>query len=160
METEPQTIPWQLLKMDGRDSYLESESEYAARLLQVLAESGIDPGQILIAGIDAEPIERTGTFGDRVTTFAVTTDELIQAAQEVDAYGSSSFENPLHYADELLKAPDEPQRHAVAAFDANSFEPVTSNENPDGIVLDGDTNWQLKPGVTMDDAVRAVVEIL
>ena len=160
MESEPQTIPWQELKLDGRDSYLENETEYAARLIQELINSGVDPKQVIIAGIDAEPIERLGTFGDRTTTFATTADELLQAARELDAYGSSNIEFPLHYADELPKSNDEPSTPAIAVFDVDAFEPVTTDDSADVFVSEGDTNWRLKPGITMDDAVKAVVRII
>jgi hypothetical protein len=126
-------------------------------IFRKLTRAGLDPQAMLYAGVEGEPVRATGSFGDRKRTWGIPAELFVSEAKEADRTGDLSDLSPMYYIHGSSNAVP-----TLAVFGKENFYSLHDHE---GIVADllptedihQPYEWELKPGVTMDEAAQAVI---
>lgn len=119
-----------------------SHTDRLDALLALQTSLHLDGKQLLDSGIDGAPVRDSSTFGDRTETWTVTEDQFRQTVKNYDRTDAHA-ENPFYFV-------STEELPAILFFDPDQLQPKTEGDTKDA-------EWVLRGGVTMDEAVLAVV---
>lgn len=140
-----------VIELDEIEFSLLLPAQVHRLLCDFAAEQGAEPANILYTGIDlADDEPLVNGFGDRVETWAFSDDEVAHASKGRSS-GDYDTNSPFYYALRGTSAP------GVILADGSKFIRfgVADPDHPDRI----ETEYQLKDGLTFDDAVVGVLRI-
>lgn len=144
--------PFEEYTLSEIDLSLMSHREAAEWLGELAAEHNFGPEKVLYCGIDAQSVVLNGTFGNRTETWAVTTSQLLAAADKASYLGDWDTDSPFYYA--LLNF-----KPGIVMLDRSKFENLETTHPSANDVIRSDLEYRLKQGVAMDEAVIAVAYI-
>jgi hypothetical protein len=154
--------PFHEIHMQYFDLVTSTHVAIQRNIFDKLTRRELDPEGMVYTGIEGRPIRETGTFGERRRTWGTTAEAFIREAATADRVGVMDDWHPLYYV--VGSAHELP---ALAVLDKDAlidlydpeFKEVIPNEleRRPGFPACSEWEWEVKPGLTMDDAARAVI---
>jgi hypothetical protein len=153
--------PFHEIHMQYFDLVASTHVAIQRNIFDKLTRRGLDPEGMVYTGIEGRPIQETGTFGERRRTWGTTAEAFIREAATADRVGVMDDWHPLYYV--VGSAHELP---ALAVLDKDALidlydpefkgKPRELDRSP-GFPACSEWEWEVKPGLTMDDAARAVI---
>lgn len=141
-ETVSQT-PYPEFELSEEELGQLNHADATERIVETFKSGNSYKANSLYSGVDGEILIKQKSFGDRRETWAMTEEEFRDGIQKRGGFDATAMD-PIRYAQ---TASDHP---AIAMFDKELFDKLDGAEN-------GDFEWRLKDGATMDQAALGVI---